>query len=66
LTWRCHHLPGMPICLVPKMTDVEWAADGRVVILSASVLGVWQPGDGRITFRDVKAPDQPGSEFVVW
>jgi hypothetical protein len=66
LAWSWHHLPGMPIRLIPKITDVEWAADGRVVILSDKVLGVWQPGDGRITFRDVTAPDQPGSEFVPW
>jgi hypothetical protein len=65
-TWRWQHLPDMPARLVPKVTDVEWAADGRVIILSGGVLGVWRPGDSRIAFRDVKAPKQPGSEFVVW
>jgi hypothetical protein len=65
-TRRWRHLPGMPARLVPKATDVGWTADGRVVILSGGVLGVWRPGEPRLSVRRVKPPKQPGSEFVVW
>jgi len=32
--WR--HLLGMPAPMVPKVTDVHWTADGRVVVLSGN------------------------------
>jgi hypothetical protein len=62
--WR--HLPNMPARLVPKVTDVNWTTDGRIVVLSGRTLGVWRPGDARMTFRRVPAPREPGSEFVIW
>jgi hypothetical protein len=65
-TRRWQHLPGMPAGIVPKATDVAWTADGRVVILSGNVLGVWRPLEPRIAARRVRPPQQPGSEFVVW
>jgi hypothetical protein len=65
-TRRWQHLPGMPAHLVPKATDVQWTADGRVVVLSGDVLGVWRPGASRFSVRQVKASKQPGSEFVAW
>jgi hypothetical protein len=63
---RWKHLPGMPAPIVPKATDVEWMADGRVVIVTGNVVGVWRPGTARLAVGRVKAPKQPGSEFVIW
>jgi hypothetical protein len=65
-TRRWQHLPGMPAHLIPKVTDVEWTADGRVVILSGHFLGVWRPGEPRLVVRRVKPPRQPGNQFVIW
>lgn len=65
-TRRWEHLPGMPARIVPKATDVEWSADGRVVILSGDALGVWRPGSPQLTVAQVRPPKQPGSNFVVW
>jgi hypothetical protein len=64
-TRRWQHVPGMPAHLVPKATDLEWTSDGRAVVLSSTVLGIWRPGAPRLTLRQVKPPRQPGSEFVV-
>jgi hypothetical protein len=65
-TRRWEHLTGMPASLVPKITDVEWSADGRVVILSGDVLGVWHPGSPRLSVARVTPPKQPGIDFIVW
>jgi hypothetical protein len=62
--WR--HLPGMPMRLIPKVTDVEWTPDGRVVILSEAMLAIWRPGERHIVIRRVTPPKQPGSNFVIW
>jgi hypothetical protein len=62
-TRRWEHLTGMPASLVPKITDVEWSADGRVVILSGDVLGVWHPGSPRLSVARVTPPKQPGIEL---
>ena len=65
-TRRWRHLPDMPAHVAPKATDVEWTADGRVVILATDVLGVWRPGEARLAVRRVKPPKQPGIKFVIW
>jgi hypothetical protein len=65
-THRWEHLPGMPAHIVPKATDVEWSADGRVVILSGNVLAVWRPGSPQLAVGQVRPTKQPGSNFVVW
>jgi hypothetical protein len=65
-TYRWEHLPGMPARIVPKATDVEWSADGRVVILSGDALGVWRPGSPHLAVGRVRPTKQPGSNFVVW
>jgi hypothetical protein len=65
-TRRWEHVPGMPAPLVPKITDIEWSADGRVVILSGDVLGVWRPGSPRLSVARVTPPKQPGIDFIVW
>jgi hypothetical protein len=65
-TRRWQHLPGMPAPMVPKVTDVQWTADGRVVVLSSNLLGVWRPGEPRLAVRRVKPPKHPGSKFLIW
>lgn len=65
-THRWKRLPGMPARIVPKATDVEWSLDGRVVILSGNVLGVWRPGSRHLAVGQVRPSKQPGSNFVVW
>lgn len=65
-THRWEHLPGMPARIVPKATDVEWTTDGRVVILSGNVLGVWRPGSRHLAVGEVRPSKQPGSNFVIW
>jgi hypothetical protein len=63
---RWQHLPGMPVHLVPKATDVRWTADGRVVILASNVLAVWRPAQPRLAVRRVKPTKEPGRGFVIW
>jgi hypothetical protein len=63
---RWQHLPGMPAHVVPKATDVEWTADGQVVVLSSTMLAVWRPGEPRLALRRMKPPKQPGIDFVSW
>jgi hypothetical protein len=62
--WR--HLPGMPMRLIPKVTDVKWTPDRRIVILSQGTLALWRPGERHLAVRRVKPPRQPGSNFVIW
>jgi hypothetical protein len=65
-TGRWQHLPAMPARLIPKVTDIKWTADGRVVILSSNVLAAWRPGETRLAMRSVHRPTQPGIQFVIW
>jgi len=64
-TGRWQHFPDMPAHAIPKTTDVQWTADGRVVILAANALGIWRPGDAHLAVRRVPPPKQPGIQFVV-
>jgi hypothetical protein len=65
-TGRWQHLPGMPARMIPKITDVHWTADGRVVVLSSSLLAVWRPGESRLAVGRVPPPKQPGGNFLIW
>jgi hypothetical protein len=65
-TRRWRHLPGMPAHVVPKTTDVEWTADGRVVLLAFDVVAVWRPGETRLAVGRVRPPKQPGMKFLIW
>ncbi|MDQ3871189.1 MAG: hypothetical protein M3301_06205 [Chloroflexota bacterium] len=65
-TRRWQHLPAMPARLIPKITDVKWTTDGRVVILSGDLLALWRPGEPRLAVARVKPSKQPGTGFVIW
>jgi hypothetical protein len=65
-TRRWQHLPGMPAPMVPKITDVQWTTDGRVVVLASSLLAVWRPGESRLGVGRVPPPKQPGGNFLIW
>jgi hypothetical protein len=65
-TRRWQHLPGMPAPMVPKITGVQWTADGRVVVLSGNLLAVWRPGQPRLAVGRVPPPKQPGGNFLIW
>jgi hypothetical protein len=65
-TRRWRHLPGMPAPMVPKITDVHWTADGRVVVLSGNLLAVWRPGQPRLAVGRVPPPKHPGGNFLIW
>jgi hypothetical protein len=65
-TRRWRHLPGMPAPIVPKITDVQWTADGRVVVLASNLLAVWRPGQPRLAVGRVPPPKQPSGNFLIW
>ena len=68
-TRRWQHLPDMPAPMVPKATDVQWTADGGVVLLSSNLLAVWRPGEPRIATRHVRLPGPRlpnGFRFAIW
>jgi hypothetical protein len=65
-TRRWQHLPGMPAPMVPKLTDVQWTSDGRVVVLASNLLAVWRPGESRLAVGRVSPPKQPGGNFLIW
>ncbi len=65
-TRRWQHLPDMPAPMVPKATDVQWTADGGVVLLSSNLLAVWRPGEPRLAVGRVQPPKQPGGNFLIW
>jgi hypothetical protein len=63
---RWLHLPGMPAHLVPKITDVKWTVDRRVVVLSGGTLLLWEPGAARLAPLKVRAPKRSSSGFVIF
>jgi hypothetical protein len=63
---RWQRLPGMPARMVQKATGVRWTADGGVVLLSSTLLGVWRPGAPRLAVRRVRSPKGQGGDFVLW
>jgi hypothetical protein len=66
VTRRWRHLPGMPAHFIPKVTDLQWTPDGRLVIFSSNVLAVWRSGQPGLTVRRVRRPRQPAVQFVIW
>jgi hypothetical protein len=65
-TRRWQHLPEMPASRSPKATDVQWTADGRMVLLDRAEIAVWRPGEPHFAVRRVKPPTQPDRRFVMW
>jgi hypothetical protein len=74
-TRRWRRLPDMPLRLAPSKPQLQWTADGRLLLLAglaeepASVVAVWRPGEPRIAARRVRLPGpaQPGGyRFAIW
>jgi hypothetical protein len=62
---RWKHLPDMPARVVPKVTDIRWTPDGRVVILSDDRLAVWRPGEPVLRFSRVPRAREAAVQFVL-
>jgi hypothetical protein len=71
--WR--RLPDMPLRLAPSKPQLQWTADGRLLLLAgladepASVVAVWRPGEPRIATRRVRLPGTAGPggyRFAIW
>jgi hypothetical protein len=74
-TRRWRRLPDMPLRLAPSKPQLQWTADGRLLLLAgladepASVVAVWRPGELRIAARRVRLPGpaRPGGyRFAIW
>jgi hypothetical protein len=74
-TRRWRRLPDMPLRLAPSKPQLQWTADGRLLLLAgladepASVVAVWRPGEPRIAARRVRLPGPAGPggyRFVFW
>jgi hypothetical protein len=74
-TRRWRRLPDMPLRLAPSKPQLQWTADGRLLLLAglagelASVVAVWRPGEPRIAARRVRlpGPGRPGGyRFAIW
>jgi hypothetical protein len=55
-------LPGLPAFVSLKFTDIEWADDGRLVILGESArkafVAVWRPGRKRLALKTIRLPER--------
>jgi len=70
------HVPSMPAYTALKLTSLDWAPDGRLVLLgefyeSGPLLVTWRPGDPVLAMlpseRPATPPDQPHTDaFRVW
>jgi hypothetical protein len=64
-------LPDVPAAVSLKFTSMQWAPDGRLVILGETgnrpFVASWRPGDDRLAVRRVRLPERTsGSDaFVV-
>jgi hypothetical protein len=74
-TRRWRRLPDMPLRLAPSKPQLQWTADGRLLLLAGladepeSVVAVWRPGEPRIAARRVRLPGpaRPGGyRFAIW
>jgi hypothetical protein len=73
-TRRWWRLPDMPLRLAPSKPQLQWTADGRLLLLAGladepeSVVAVWRPGAPRIAARRVRLPGpRPGGyRFAIW
>jgi hypothetical protein len=65
------HLPSMPTAAALKVTDIAWAADGRLLILGdfdevGTRLAAWRPGQQDLQLRSLSLPPGRSPAFVVW
>ena len=64
VTSELTQVPGMPIFVSLKFTSIEWAADGRLVILGEvgvrSFVATWSPGERGLRVKSVKLPRRTG------
>jgi hypothetical protein len=55
-------LPGMPLVVALKFTDMAWTNDGRLVLLGEDDRGgfvaVWRPGEERLAVKRVRLPQR--------
>ena len=71
---RWQHLPDLPAAdIAAKATDLAWARDGRLVVLTGTatlghVVVVWRPGQRRLALRPLKLPTpSPGiNTLAIW
>jgi hypothetical protein len=65
VTAKLTHLPGTPAYVSLKRTSLAWTHDGRLVLLGAvdgrSFVGVWRPGEQRISLKSVRLPAREGA-----
>ena len=58
------HLPGTPAYVSLKGTSIAWTHDGRLVLLGEedgrAFVGVWRPGEKRISLKSVRLPARQG------
>lgn len=70
VTRRLTHLPDVPAAVSLKFTSMEWASDGRLVMLAESggrnVVAVWRPGQKRISVRPVRFPTRKTAAMPSW
>jgi hypothetical protein len=71
-TRRWRRLPGMPLITAVKAMSMEWADDGRLVLVGdfdrvGEALATWRPGQDHLAIRRLDLPDHDGSDsFVAW
>jgi hypothetical protein len=73
LAWT--HLPSMPTYATLKSIGLDWAPDGRLVIVGhffenrrefRELLVTWRPGEPGLTLRPFTRPIERGASFLVW
>jgi hypothetical protein len=64
------HVPGFPVALDLKFSNMAWTSDDRLVLLfqaeGVTTLGVYRPGDRAVSLRRVEVPARRGGsdQFV--
>jgi hypothetical protein len=73
LAWN--HLPSMPVFAALKSIGMDWAADGRLVLVGQfyestrefrELLVTWRPGEPALTLRPYAGRAAQDPRFLVW